>query len=94
MKIGSLKQAMGRPEKKAKYESLEEFSNYLKTINKARLQDLCMESGLVPSHERRMMIRALEKHFKRASAKSVRVVESGHPTQKSIKKPSSKSITE
>lgn len=85
---------MGRPEKKVKYESLEEFSTYLKSINKARLQDLCMEAGLVPSHERRMMIRALEKQFKRDSAKSVRVVENGHPTQKTLKKPSPKFVSE
>lgn len=64
---------MGAPDKTTTFETKAEFSEYLLTLNKARLQDLCMERGLVPSHERRMMIRALEKCFSREQAKNVRV---------------------
>lgn len=64
---------MGAPDKTTTFNNKAEFSAYLLTLNKARLQDLCMEKGLIPSHERRMMIRALEKCFNRDQAKGVRV---------------------
>ena len=70
---GSLKSIMGIPEKGDSFENLEKYKEFLLTLNKARLQDLCMEEGLIPSHERRMMIRGLEKKFKRSQAKGIRV---------------------
>ena len=64
---------MGVPDKTSTFKTLEEYSIYLASLNKARLQDICMKEGLIPSHERRMMVRALEKQFRRNQAKGVRV---------------------
>jgi hypothetical protein len=71
----SLKAIMGAPYKKVTFENSAEYSQYLESLNKARLQDICMSEGLIPSHERRMMIRALEKQFKRHLAAGVRVTD-------------------
>lgn len=79
---GSLKSIMGIPDKQDSFETLAQFSEYLKHLNKARLQELCMEGGLVPSHDRRLMIRALEKLFKREKAKGIRVVDNKKPLSK------------
>lgn len=63
---------MGRAPQTSKFETTAEYTKYISTLNKARLQDLCMEQGLFPSHDRKMMIKALEKKFKTAQAKSIR----------------------
>ena len=75
--MGSLKSIMGVPEKGDTFENLAKYKEFLATLNKARLQDLCMEQGLIPSHERRMMVRGLEKKFQRNQAKGVRVLDQG-----------------
>lgn len=72
----TLHEVMGRKSAKKDFENLKEYSDYLGAINKAKLQELCIKEGMLPAHDRRMMIRALERQFKKklaeqASAKAV-----------------------
>lgn len=72
MKNTPLRELMGM-KTELKFSSSEEYKNHLESLNKAKLQKLCMERGLMASHDRRAMLKTLEKEFNRDLAKSVKV---------------------
>lgn len=71
MKQDSLKTLLGMPDKNTDFKSSTDYSSWLKTLNKASLQSLCMEQGLIPGYDRSIMIKSLEKQFKKKLAKAV-----------------------